>query len=328
MPKFSVIIPIYNVEKYLCKCIDSVLDQAFTDFEVILVDDGSPDRCPEICDVYSKKDSRVRVIHKENGGVSSARRDGVSIATGEYLVFIDGDDRVTEDFFEVISEHSDVDIIRFGCIVERIGGVMQNRFPKEREGLYRKSDIAKEIFPYLIQSKSASYYCPSLWRHVFKRELYVLNMVSDVNIKIGEDGACVIPCIYHAKSMYCAHKCIYIYNYNETSATKGKNVFPIDGPALIAEHLKAHMDMSDCDFKQQLDRKIVHELFLVVTSQFNGSFSYKETVNNIRQELKLPLYQEAIRSASFPESLKAEIMKITLQYELFFLIYFMGRSKK
>ena len=105
---FSVIVPIYNVEKYLSRCIDSVLSQTFADFELILVDDGSPDNCPEICDEYAQKDRRVKVIHKENGGLVSARQAGVSIAKGDYIFNLDGDDAIDTDAlmsaYEIISD--------------------------------------------------------------------------------------------------------------------------------------------------------------------------------------------------------------------------------
>ena len=90
--KISVIIPVYNVERYLCQCVDSVLAQDYTDLEIILVDDGSQDRCGAICDRYAEKDGRIHVIHKANGGLSDARNAGVSAATGEYVLFLDGDD--------------------------------------------------------------------------------------------------------------------------------------------------------------------------------------------------------------------------------------------
>jgi len=92
MPKISVIIPVYKVEQYLCQCLDSVLSQTFTNYECILVDDGSPDNCPEICDKYAKKDRRFKVIHKENGGLSDARNAGITVAIGDYVVLLDGDD--------------------------------------------------------------------------------------------------------------------------------------------------------------------------------------------------------------------------------------------
>ena len=98
----SVIIPIYNVESYLQRCVDSVLSQTYQNLEIILVDDGSPDRCGEICDIYAKNDSRIKVIHKENGGLSEARNAALDICTGEYISFVDSDDYVSTDFVETL----------------------------------------------------------------------------------------------------------------------------------------------------------------------------------------------------------------------------------
>ena len=92
MPEISIIIPVYKVEKYICECVDSILAQEYKDFEIILVDDGSPDRCPEICDNYANTDNRIKVIHKPNGGLSSARNAGLAQAKGRYVWFVDSDD--------------------------------------------------------------------------------------------------------------------------------------------------------------------------------------------------------------------------------------------
>lgn len=96
----SVIVPIYNVEKYINKCIDSIINQTYSNLEIILVDDGSPDNCGKICDEYVKNDKRIKVIHKENGGLSDARNTGIDMATGKYISFIDSDDTVTADYIE------------------------------------------------------------------------------------------------------------------------------------------------------------------------------------------------------------------------------------
>ena len=101
----SVIVPVYKVEPYLHQCVDSILAQTFTDFELILVDDGSPDNCGRICDEYAKQDDRVRVIHQENGGLSAARNAGIDAAKGEYITFIDSDDVVTYNYIEVLYEN-------------------------------------------------------------------------------------------------------------------------------------------------------------------------------------------------------------------------------
>ncbi|MGM0215625.1 glycosyltransferase family 2 protein [Enterococcus sp. AZ109] len=115
MCEISIIVPVYNVEKYLHKCVDSILEQTFTDFELILVDDGSPDGSGAICDEYAKKDARVKVIHKENGGLSDARNAGIDIAQGKYLGFIDSDDYIEKDMYEllynnIINENADLSI--------------------------------------------------------------------------------------------------------------------------------------------------------------------------------------------------------------------------
>ena len=103
-PKISIIVPVYKVEKYIHKCIDSILAQTFTDFELILVDDGSPDNCGKICDEYAKEDSRIVVIHKDNGGVSDARNIGISRANGEYIGFVDSDDYIDKDMYKNLYE--------------------------------------------------------------------------------------------------------------------------------------------------------------------------------------------------------------------------------
>ena len=117
----SVIVPIYRVEKYLPACIDSILNQTFTDFELILVDDGSPDRCPEICDETAKRDARVRVIHQANAGLSAARNAGIEIAHGEWLGFVDSDDYIAPQFYEMLyqtAQRTDADCVM--CSVQNV----------------------------------------------------------------------------------------------------------------------------------------------------------------------------------------------------------------
>ena len=141
-PLISVIVPIYKVEKYLYQCIDSLLAQDFTDYEAILVDDGSPDRCPEICDEYAKVDGRVKVIHKWNGGLSDARNAGMEQAGGSYLWFLDGDDWLTEtSAFHIVAnriqrENADVVFFSYKKFYEQSGrysGGMFAHVPKDAD---------------------------------------------------------------------------------------------------------------------------------------------------------------------------------------------------
>ena len=150
MPLISVIVPVYNVEKYLQKCVDSILNQTFSDFELFLVDDGSPDNCGIICDEYAKKDNRIIVIHKKNGGLSDARNVAIDRAKGEYLTFIDSDDYVAENHLEslykaLMNNGSDI-------AVANITSFDDNKFqesfycPTDRELVLEGNDVFNTIY--------------------------------------------------------------------------------------------------------------------------------------------------------------------------------------
>ena len=116
--KISVIIPLYKVEKYIRGCIDSVISQTYRNLEIILVDDGSPDACGKICDEYAEKDSRIKVVHRKNGGLSAARNTGINFATGKYIAFVDGDDHIHPDMysqlhFSILQSGADIAICNF-----------------------------------------------------------------------------------------------------------------------------------------------------------------------------------------------------------------------
>ena len=116
----SVIIPVYKVEKYLDRCLESIVNQTYKNLEIILIDDGSPDNCPAICDEYAQKDSRIKVIHKANGGVSSARNKGIDVATGDYIGFVDSDDWIEPDMYETLiknAEQYNSDISRCSYVI-------------------------------------------------------------------------------------------------------------------------------------------------------------------------------------------------------------------
>lgn len=121
-PLISVIVPIYNVEKYLVRCVDSIVNQTYKNLEIILVDDGSPDRCPQMCDDYAEKDSRIKVVHKKNGGLSDARNAGMAVATGEYISFIDSDDWIETSMFELLLNN----IFQYDCEIS-CGGIKARR---------------------------------------------------------------------------------------------------------------------------------------------------------------------------------------------------------
>ena len=131
MPAVSVIVPVYNVEKYLKRCVDSILDQTFMDFELILVDDGSTDSSGLICDEYAECDGRVKVIHKENGGVSTARNTGIDAAQGEFIMFVDSDDYIDKEMLKQMLQHGAADLIFCGLRFITSEGVCQSEHISE-----------------------------------------------------------------------------------------------------------------------------------------------------------------------------------------------------
>lgn len=179
-PKISVIVPVYNVEQYLCRCIDSILAQTFTDFELLLIDDGSRDRSGEICDKYARKDERVRVFHKENGGVCLARNLGLEKAKGEWISFVDGDDFLDCDYYcNFLSFHDASDLVFTGFqIIESD----KKKIVSEKYCQYnRKNNNISNLLSYPFMS-----YTP--WGIFIKSQIIQCNKVRfDPNLKVGED---------------------------------------------------------------------------------------------------------------------------------------------
>ena len=163
----SIIIPVYKVEKYLEKCIQSVINQTYENLQIILVDDGSPDNCGKICDEYAKKDHRIEVIHKSNGGLSDARNKGLEIAKGEYIGFVDSDDYIEADMYEVLYNllkqyNADVSICNFYTVAQ---GKISIKNADKGINEYNRIEILKEI---LLDKNIQSY----AWNKLYKKELF------------------------------------------------------------------------------------------------------------------------------------------------------------
>lgn len=181
-PKISVVVPIYNVEKYLSQCIDSILNQDFTDFELLLIDDGSRDQSGQICDAYARLDRRVRVFHKENGGVSSARNLGIDYAQGKYIVFIDSDDYVDIDYFSILTE-TPVDFVATGYVQfdEENGHIT-------RQHLFDKAIYTMGQFKDCLPSILDGDHMTTPWAKLFRAEIIKKNKIHfDPKIRFAED---------------------------------------------------------------------------------------------------------------------------------------------
>lgn len=186
-PLISVVVPVYNVEKYIDRCMRSILNQTYRNIEVLLIDDGSPDKCPQICDDYAAKDNRIKVIHKQNGGLASARNNGVLNASGDYICFVDSDDWIDTNTFEygiqlIMKEPQKVDIVQYG-IELALNENHKNKRTKERITKYEGKEILNHLM--IMSTKTDSYF--SVCRCLFRADL--LKKESFPEGRINEDIA-------------------------------------------------------------------------------------------------------------------------------------------
>ena len=242
MPEVSVIIPVYKVEPYLGRCVDSVLAQTFTDFELILVDDGSPDNCGAICDEYAALDRRIRVIHQENGGVSKARNSALDVAVGKYIYFCDGDDYIEKKLLNdavqamdgydvVVLNKEDVDVN--GCPVRRATDYHGESDKWTIE--YRSGFIAFDYFYWKIGG--------GVTNKLFRKRIIEQNKLRfPENAIIAEDICFTICYLLHSDSLRCIPGVYYHYVVHQGSTMAEQwNVFNFDNNNEISKTILQHL---------------------------------------------------------------------------------------
>ncbi|MCD7777450.1 MAG: glycosyltransferase family 2 protein [Clostridiales bacterium] len=232
MPKFSVIVPIYNVEQYLHRCIDSLIEQTLKDIEIILVDDGSPDNSPQICDEYAAKDERIKVIHKKNGGVSAARNDGLSIAKGEWVLFCDSDDWMEPEACEKMyttGTKTDSDIVITDSYRVIGSKRIYSKLFKDEFVTDKKEDIKELIYSVFYQNFCSFIYTKENttgyggpWNKAVKRELLMKNKIQfDTSVHgVFDDRLYAVNAYINAGKIAYIHYPSYNYVYVKTSITK------------------------------------------------------------------------------------------------------------
>ena len=212
MAKVSVIIPIYKVENYLNRCVESVVGQTYSDLEIILVDDGSPDNCPQMCDEWENKDSRIRVIHKQNGGLSDARNAGLDICTGEYITFLDSDDLLSLNFVETlinVAQDTNADIV--SCGLKRFYDKIEKEEDNQEIKVYSRDQSLKNAF--VKQHNEFIVACAKLYKaEIFKDLRYTKG-------KIHEDEFIIHKVFDKINTFAVTNLKLYYYYENPQSIT-------------------------------------------------------------------------------------------------------------
>lgn len=206
----SVIVPIFRVEQFLSRCVESIRNQTYKNIEILLIDDGSTDRCPEICDAYAKQDHRIQVIHKENGGLSDARNAGIEKARGDYLCFVDSDDYVQPTMVEhMLSEAKKNDVRLVIANLKAVDEKGYQVFESEKSPIHNGMFTAEELLPKLYQ-KLGWYYIVA-WNKLYHRSLFD-KMRFPVG-KIHEDEYIVAQIMWKARKIVCIDSEEYLYIY-------------------------------------------------------------------------------------------------------------------
>ena len=329
---FSVIVPIYNIEKYIRRCIDSVLSQTFADFELILVDDGSPDKCPKICDEYAEKDSRIKVIHKENGGLVSARQAGISKARGNYIFNLDGDDAITPDAlmsaYQIILE-TKADLVSFSYRIYTDGKLGKVVHDLAEEGIYDKKRLEEEIYPNLLSNKNMQNLFYFLWGKAIKKELalkYQMNL--HTSIIMGEDACCTTPCYLDANLVYMSKKAIYLYTVRGDSITTSFKISQISQIAEAVTYLRNINVKKPTYFEDLLSRYSCFLCFAILAAAAEGG--YFGEIESIKRSILGSLHREEIKKAHFENiTVKSKISIFLLKKEQIRLaFYFLYLCKK
>lgn len=286
----SVIVPIYKVEQYLDKCVDSIVNQTYKTLEVILVDDGSPDKCPAMCDEWARRDDRIRVIHKRNGGLSSARNAGLDMAIGEYISFVDSDDFITPNYVEVMYERIKEDMT-VGIVSGMIYRYKDNQISPFMASWNIKDENKVEPDDFTVRciNKSVSY---TVWN-----KLYRADLIRNVRFREGRTNEDTLYMYDLGKVMESTQylmveiPCyVYYYRLRENSiCTSSKN------PLFIDIIKNQHDMMDEC---KNLDKKIWNAIYFQYSKNL---FVFLDSLlfNDVWKPLYFKTYQTELRQIPF-----------------------------
>lgn len=246
MSSISVIVPVYNAEKYIAQCIDSILSQTFSDFELLLIDDGSKDHSGAICDEYAAKDSRVRVFHKENGGVSSARNLGLDEAEGEWITFVDSDDFIAPDFCEILLDNEDCDFVV--ASYETFGKSSFRHILKE--SLCSKNELLLLLNDYLAHPHFSTPWGKMYKKHIL--DAHKLRFI--INIDSTEDTLFTYEYLLYVNSL--KTKGDVVYYYRQTGNGLSQNPLSVEKAIIIINALSRIVHSLEIEYRVNLSNHL------------------------------------------------------------------------
>lgn len=331
MHKISVIVPVYNAEKYLNRCVDSILNQTHTNIELILVNDGSVDNSGDICDLYTTKDARVCVVHKQNGGLSSARNAGLAVATGEYVGFVDSDDDVELDMYEKlydIAYKQQVDFVMSDYIRILQDGKTYLKTLDIDAGKYDKEKIVSDLYPRLIMGKDLEYGpLLSVCHCIYRREFLERNgLTFDEKVRWSEDNIFSAFVGYYADSFYYLKgEGLYHYHSNPGTITTSYRKGAWDVYCTMNKHLRTFFsNIKEFDFSQQLKLHLIFYACNCIGQEIGRPF--KEAIKEIDRILASNELKEAFKGFDNKNiNFKLKIQLYLMKWEQGKLLYYLKK---
>ncbi|MGN0377071.1 MAG: glycosyltransferase family 2 protein [Suilimivivens sp.] len=289
----SVIVPVYNAAKYLKKCIDSIINQSFSDLEIILVDDGATDESPAICDEYAKEDARIRVIHKENGGLMSAWMEGVCEATGKYLCFVDSDDWIDNNMIEEMmkgTSETEEEIVCCNFVIEK-DGKSEPCHHSLNSGVYKGNklwEVKQMLLGNEVRKVSFSRCMKLISRNLIVNNLHFCNQ----KIQMGEDLNIMLPALLDTQRLVIMEDAYYYhYYYNQSSIVHKYDAGLYDNVKLLkqvmVQVLSEKFEGSDKleEMRRRADMEYIFLLMLVLKNEARGNKTgYRKNIREVCRE--------------------------------------------
>lgn len=308
----TVVVPVYNVEKYLKKCIDSIINQTYKNIEIILVDDGSPDNCGKICDEYAKNDQRIKVIHKENGGLSDARNAGIDVATGEYITFVDSDDYIEENCIEflyddIIKDNTDMAI---GLHIVRYddGTVIRKRTKKTI--LEPKETLKRILYDQGIDL--------SAWAKLYNIKLF--KKVRYPKGRIFEDAATTYKLIDECNKISIDDNVVYNYIIRNDSITNeefSKNKLQlIDSTKEMTDYIKLKYP----DLEKACKRRLMYAYLSTITQLCKADKDYPEIRKMLMKYIE-ENKKDILRDSNIPKRDRYALILLSFGFSFYKLIW-------
>lgn len=322
MVEISIIVPVYKVEKFLFRCVNSLIAQTYKNLEIILVDDGSPDQCPTMCDQLAEFDERITVIHKRNGGLSSARNAGMKVAQGKYIGFVDSDDDVEPDMFAAMVEAAEknaADVVMSDYVRILDTGESSLVSTNLRPGLYDKEDLKRYIYPSLIMGENVDYGpLLSVWHCIYNRNFLENNAITFADdVKWSEDN------LFSAIVGYCANRFVYLknkgfYHYYQNPGTITTSYR--SGAWDVYKRMNDHMEeffnsKKEYDFSRQLKLHMIYYACNTVRMECCNA----ENISNARTRMKTILCDPKLVKAF--QNLKLPCVPLKLKIQLWLMKY-------